>query len=210
MVGLTITAMVGAALAAFAFAMSRAWTDSGEWEALQQSTQQGAARISDTARKTRYVGVRENGTVDGSGSAARYVLWFGNNGDSNANDTTDLDDVPQLAEFGVLQHNKEAQLIELHCLVYPAGTTQSYKNLVNSFAIDMTSSPDLLISLFKAINSDHQPRVLCRNVTGAVFDLQGLDVSDRPEFRFTLTASNAKQTITENGIAAMRSVRPPG
>jgi type II secretory pathway component PulJ len=83
MVGMSITAMVMAALMSFTSATATAWKAGEVSESLTAAANQASLRVGRIVRKSMLAGFCHPGALDNSGQPAAVVLWSGDaNGDS--------------------------------------------------------------------------------------------------------------------------------
>lgn len=156
--GITITAMVMAAVATMTFAVSTQWQSDQVAQSINVQSTQAEARVQRIIRQAKLTGlVRTGGSIlYPSNTVACVMFWL-----NDANDDNKI----QFSEMGLLQFDKTNSKLLLYSVVWPAGWTAAQKTAAdtNMSKTDLTSTtaPEDFKALQYVTSS-----VLTKNVTG--------------------------------------------
>jgi prepilin-type N-terminal cleavage/methylation domain-containing protein len=208
MLGLMISSMVMAALAAFSLATASHWratTPAGldgtasasgaTVQSLYLSRRLASARIQDVLRPMKQAGLVRAGTVAaGLTQPAAAVMLRAR---SSTNDPTQL----YTTEVALMEHDRPTHTIRLYCL--KSGVTPQ---ALSNIALTDPSAPEQFKTAWQG---QLDVIILAHDVAGARFALlnRGSTVP-RPMLEFVLSFQRGQQSATEYGAATMRVPLP--
>jgi hypothetical protein len=194
--GLVVTSLVMAAVAAFTLAVSTSWRHSDQAQTTAAHARQMSARLARLVQDARLIGAVQAGAIDGTPPApAAALLWV---------DDTNGDGAIQGAECAMVEHDPVAKVIH----VYAAG--QGDAAIVLNWA---TFTAPAVLTNFKV---GRTARPVVRDVAGARFAAYAkTSATQSPTLEYTvkLNARGANpgavgaddQTILEYGTVAVRA-----
>ena len=200
---MTITAMIGVALAAFSFAMAKGWTDSEETQSVHLTANQASMRIMPVMQNAKYVGLVRAGS---SSTPAAVMFW-----QTDAND----DNLMQATELGLLEFIPSSERVALYEADFPAGTPQSQIDSMSDTDVTIedlndSAAPEDFKAMLTQVNPSYTPRPLAASVTDARFEVKNLDSeTQRPSFVYTLTITKNGSSVVEYGAATLRGATSP-
>jgi len=165
--GLVVTSLVMAALAAFSLSMSTAWSCAGQTQALTLRGNQAVAWIQKEVRNARLLGAVRAGSINGSGtSGAAVVMW---KADTNG------DGFIQGAEVEMIEHD----LVNHTLKIYSAGQGDAAAKWQWTVFTDPA-----VCDQFKVGRS---AQIVAKDVYGASFATSGTgSASQSPSFQYAL------------------------
>lgn len=177
--GLVITALVMSALSAFSLAMSTAWKNASQSQAITLVGNQAVFRTQKEVSNAKIIGAVRAGSMDASGSGAAVLLWAGD---------TNNDGYIQLAEIEMIEFDPANHVLQR----YAAGHGDASSRV--SWAV---FTDPALFDNFK-VGRTAQP--MARNVYGAVFQTSGTSGSSAyPSLKFALKLA-ADSTAGQSGM----------
>jgi type II secretory pathway pseudopilin PulG len=199
--GMMITGLVMAAIAALLSAVAQGWKQSSETQTQSNHVVQVHARVQKLLRSARQLGACRHGSLDGMNpTAAALFMWKG--------DTND-DGTVQFSELGLLVHEgtlgtPEAYLA-FYDVAYPSGWTGAQKTAADTPALaDDEIYGDTNIDTFKALEHVRMT-VVASNIPRAVFNMRESASITRPSLDYTLKVKKNEKTEFLYGTVAVRT-----
>ncbi len=205
MLGMIVTTLVMAAVAALMGAVGRGWVQSEASQTGSNLTSQLAIRMQRVLRGAKQLGAYRIGSIDGSATEAAVLIW---KADSN------YDGKVQLEEIALLTHQisgdpDDPNTIRYYELVYPSGWTAAQKAVANiTLANNDEIYLDSSIEYFRDLPIVEYT-VLARKVTGAEFRRYDSSTTVRPRVEYQVNLLKSGNTSElEYGTVAIRSAAP--
>jgi hypothetical protein len=194
MLGLSITALVMGAVAAFVTAAGTHWRSSEPGQSVHLAQGQVTVRLQHIVRDSRLIGATRSGSLDSSGAAAALLLW---RADSNE------DGQIQLSEIALIEHDRTQAALLVYELRLPAEMSSAERSArdhtVSYDAIAEPSAPEAFRSI------EHvTPVPLARGISGARFHVHSAGRNQRPALEFALRVNRGGSDGIEYGSATMR------
>lgn len=200
---MTLTVLVGAALAAFSFAMAQSWTESESAQSVHLTASQASLRLMPVMQNVKFTGLVRPGS---STKPAAVIFW---QSDSNG------DNVMQASELGLLQYLPDSDAIALWQVEFTNLTPSSVRDWINGLNVTMEelhdeNVPEDFKEMIAQVDPSYTPRTLAAAVTDARFEMRNVDSeSQRPCFIYTLTISRNGSSLVEYGTATLRGATTP-
>ena len=184
--------MVLAGVASFSLAVSTAWQNAGNSQAVLLSANHDAMLLAERIRPCVLTGGWQAGSIDGSASTGAAVLLW--KGDTNPDGDVDY------SEIMLIQHDPVKHQLDL----YQAPVPLQIADYVCSYA--HVFSQAAFVSTFKGSLT---PTILCSNVTGAEFYVGSTSsATSMPFVEFALTVKSGTNSQIVYGDATLRSPLP--
>jgi len=197
-IGMFITAMVLAALAAVSMAVSTGWQQAESADSAFVTGTQVQSRLAEYFRPASALGVVQKGTLNSSVSPATLFFWMGDATDAS-NPTGDGS--IQFNEIGLLRYDPTSEEIRLYYATdwstWTSGAKTAANLLANTAYINNTSN----FTTFMATCSNY--RVLMRNVHGMQLNTV---TDDSPLVEYQVELEDGKgQTSVHYGTITLRA-----
>lgn len=202
-IGMTLTILVGAALAAFSFAMAQSWTDSESAQSVHLTASQASLRLMPVMQNAKFTGLVRPGS---SVKPAAVIYW---QTDSNSDNTM------QASELALLQHNPDTDTIALWQVEFTALTPSSIRDWIEGLNVTAEelydeNIPEDFKEMIAQVDPSYTPRTLAAAVADARFEMRNIgSESQRPSFVYTLTISKSGSSLVEYGTATLRGATTP-
>lgn len=200
--GLLVTGMVMASLAAVWSAVGQTWSNTTSSQQISLSGNQAALRLEDLLRQSKYVCQYTSGSLDGSASKAASVLLWKNDSWSVA-PATSADGKPQLGELLLIEHSVPDQKIYVYEPIASSAMDASQKSRAGGVATWSDLSASTTPTTFKTYDFVRK-KTLAESVSGASLYLPAQTTSARQGLEFTLKLSRSGTTSIVYGTGTLR------
>ncbi|MEO6434399.1 MAG: hypothetical protein ABIP55_01385, partial [Tepidisphaeraceae bacterium] len=203
--GMMVTSLVMAALAALMGAVAAGWRHSGNAQATSNVVAQTHVRMQRLLKGVRQIGAVRNGSVDGSADPqAAALIWK-----SDANGDYKI----QLSEVALLEAEIGGQLTQCrmvsHTIAYPSDWTTAQRNTADGAALtDAELYEDASIDEFRTIaqaSAYGQATVVATSIVGAEFRLIDGAAVTRPTLNYLINIQRGSAPETEYGSVTVRT-----
>src|SRR5687768_1051839 len=163
-IGMMVTGLVMAAVAALLSAVAQGWEQSGHTQAMSTFRVQAHARVQKILKSAKQIGAVRAGSIAGNYQPAGLMLWAGDaNGDNKV----------QFSELGLLVHEggvgTTSGYVAYYDVAYPANWTAVQRTAADTPALaDDEIYSDENIDTFRSL-AHVRMTLLASNVIGAVF-----------------------------------------
>lgn len=201
LLGLIVTTLVLAAVAAVSFAVAANWRQGQNVQSLQMQTSQTALRLQRVIGEAKFIGYVAAGSVEGNVSpAACIVLWQRDDWGGAR------DGIIQLGEIAVIQHDPAADRINLYeAIAASAMNSDQLEDAGTAVPLDDINQSNTP-SLFKTTSFVAPAKVIGHGVAGMKLSVRSLDsTAERPSVEFTLKFIRGEQIDVQYGAATLRS-----
>jgi len=208
MIGMMITALVAAAVAAMLLSVSRGWANSQDIDTQTAITSQGMMRIHKIMRDSRQIGAFRAGGLTGTPAhPAAVLIW---RGDLNG------DDKIQFSELGLIEHEPSgdaANQIPANALVYwtvkfPSTMTDLEKATNDSVIAEASLYSDAEIDLFRTgFVLFVKPSVVALNAPAVQINRVDSQTTVRPalEYAVKFQEADSSGTTVKYGRTTLRA-----
>lgn len=198
-IGLMITGMVMASLAAVWSALGDSWSSTGSSQQVVLTANQAVLRLEDAIRQSKYVCQYSTGT----GNAGTYVLlWKSDNW--AALPATAPDGQPQLAELVLIEHSAADQRIYAYEAISSSAMNTSQKTRAAGVATwsDLTAvSTPAAIKTYDFVRK----KTIAEGVSSISFNVPQMTTGAKQVIEFSLQVSRGGSSTVVYGTATLRA-----
>jgi prepilin-type N-terminal cleavage/methylation domain-containing protein len=199
LIGMTITAVVFAALATVMVSVAQGWQSGDGTQSLQVQAAQVYARVRYYLSSAKYIGLVNAGSLNGSPSTPGSVFYWAYDGWNGVQDGG-----PEVGEMMLIQHDPTTSTLWLYEPIPVVQMTAQQMNTAGT-SMDFANMGDpTWVAKFKTIAT---PIALGHNITGATFAADYLaSAIQRPMVEFTLAIDRSPLGIaTQYDTALLRA-----
>lgn len=200
--GLLVTGMVMASLAAVWSAVGQTWSNTSSSQQVSLSGNQAGLRLEDLLRQSKYICQYTTGSLDGSASTPASVLLWKSDTWSVA-PATSADGKPQLGELLLIEHSVSDQKIYVYEPLASSAMDASQKSRAGGVATWSDLSASTTPTAFKTYDFVRK-RTLAESVSGASLYAPAQTTNARQAMEFTLKISRSGMTSVVYGTGALR------
>lgn len=200
--GLLVTGMVMASLAAVWSAVGQTWSNTSSSQQVSLSGNQAALRFEDLLRQSKYICQYTTGSMDGSASKAASVLLWKSDTWSVA-PATSADGKPQLGELLLIEHNLSDQKLYVYEPLASSAMDASQKIRAAGVATWSDLSASATPSAFKSYDFVKR-KTLAESVSGATLYVPAQTTGARQAMEFSLKISRGGTSTVIYGTGALR------
>lgn len=200
--GLLVTGMVMASLAAVWSAVGQTWSNTSSSQQVSLSGNQAGLRLEDRLRQSKYICQYTSGSQDSSASKAASVLLWKSDTWSVA-PATSADGKPQLGELLLIEHSVSDQKVYVYEPIASSAMDASQKSRAGGVATWSDLSASTTPTTFKTYDFVRK-KTLAESVGGMILYVPAQTTNARQSMEFTLKISRGGITSVVYGTGALR------